>query len=145
MRHMKDVYEKGQYTDTWAGGESFSAPSDYQPMLNELGTIAVQEEIGEYYEGDYYLLYEKEGAYGYLCVGWGSCSGCDALQGCDSIEEMNDLALELQAKIQWFDSAAEALEWFVKHDWEGEFRYRGDAVSFVKRCKKYLEDCAEGR
>lgn len=73
---------------------------DYQPLLNLLGEIVIQEDE-EGYQGDSFILYKKDDQYGYLNFGWGSCSGCDALQACTSIEEVHSLAETLNSDIHW--------------------------------------------
>lgn len=83
---------------------------DYQPMLNEFGTILVQEDEDNY-QGDSFLLYLKKGKYGFLSFGWGSCSGCDALQACANIDEVQELMDQLHNSIIWFDSLDKAKEW----------------------------------
>ena len=55
-------------------------PSDYQPIINHIGKVLVQED-DEDYQGDTFVLLEKDSKYGFLNIGWGSCSGCDAVQG----------------------------------------------------------------
>lgn len=73
---------------------------DYQPLLNLIGDIIIQEDEQDY-SGDSYILYKKNDLYGYLNFGWGSCSGCDALQACTSPEEVLSLAQELENDIFW--------------------------------------------
>ena len=58
-----------------------------------------------------------------LSLGWGSCSGCDALQACSTISEVQDLMDNLQNSIMWFFDSAEALEFFEEHDWEGDYSW----------------------
>ena len=113
---------------------------DYQPMLEAFGKIAIQVD-DRCYQGDSRLLYDENGKIGYLIFGWGSCSGCDALQACDSIEEVQELCDELQGDIKWFDSKKEALEWFTTHDWEGDFFSRTEETNeFLQKCIEYLQE-----
>ena len=64
--------------------------SDYQPIVDSFGNVLIQVDDADY-QGDTRVLYEKDGKYGYLNFGWGSCSGCDALQACCNIEEIQEL------------------------------------------------------
>lgn len=123
MLSAKEIYQDDGYF------------SDYQPMLKQFGEIVVQVDDDDY-QGDSRVLYESEGRYGYLCFGWGSCSGCDALQGCGTIEEVQALMNELFASIIWFDSKPDALEFFNTHDWEGDWAYSED---FILQCKNALK------
>lgn len=95
---------------------------DYQPMLNEFGNILLQKDE-QNYQGDSFLIYEKDDKYGYLTFGWGSCSGCDALQGCNSISEVQELMDRLYSSIEWFDSLDALKEYFEETDWTLQYQY----------------------
>lgn len=95
---------------------------DYQPMLNEFGNIILQKDE-QNYQGDSFLIYEKDDKYGYLTFGWGSCSGCDALQGCNSISEVQELMDRLYSSIEWFDSLDALKEYFKETDWPLKYEY----------------------
>ena len=117
MRPIEEVYPDRQ------NGDYFYNPSDYQPMLESLGyEIIAQEDDGDY-QGDSYLLLRNGGQYGYLTFGWGSCSGCDALQGCDSYKEIDELRTQLHEQIIWKPSKAEMREWLLSKDWHGEWSF----------------------
>lgn len=112
--------------------------SDYQPMLDAFGNIAIQVDDHDY-QGDSRVLYDINGKIGFLRFGWGSCSGCDALQACDSLDEVQELCDDLQNQIKWFDNKQHALEWFMQHDWYGDFDWREvETAKFVKMCIEYL-------
>lgn len=90
---------------------------DYNPMLKEFGDILI--EIDEHgYQGDSFILYKNEDKYGFLTFGWGSCSGCDALQGCNNIEEVQELMDSLYNSIQWFDDLKSVKSYFETKDWD---------------------------
>ena len=121
---------------------------DYKPMIEEFGRVAFMISDGGY-QGDSWVLYddynyifsERTGKYrvGYLEFGWGSCSGCDALQACETISEVQELLDELKTQIKWFDGYDEALEWFENHDWEGDWSWGTPASrAFVGMAKVYL-------
>jgi hypothetical protein len=95
---------------------------DYQPMLNEFGNIILQKDE-QNYQGDSFLIYEKDDKYGYLTFGWGSCSGSDALQGCNSISEVQELMDRLYSSIEWFDSLDALKEYFEETDWTLQYQY----------------------
>ena len=80
---------------------------DYAPIIESFGDVLVQVDE-EDYQGDSFVLLRKDGQYGFLCFGWGSCNGCDALQACETVEELDELIDKLQSDIKWFDSLAEA-------------------------------------
>ena len=80
---------------------------DYSPIIKSFGDVLVQVDE-EDYSGDSFVLLRKDDQYGFLCFGWGSCCGCDALQACETVEDIDELIDELQDDIKWFDSLAEA-------------------------------------
>ena len=130
MREEK-ISVKGLYQDCDWGWY------DYQPMLDSFGNIVVQVD-DEAYQGDSRVLYEKDGKIGLLVFGWGSCSGCDALQACNSLEEVQELYDELFDSIKWFDSRASAVEYFKGHDWKGDFSYGQETREFVRKSVLFL-------
>ena len=112
--------------------------SDYQPMLDAFGNIAVQVDDDDY-QGDSRVLYDENGEIGLLIFGWGSCSGCDALQACGSLEEVQELCDKLQEDIKWFDDKKQALEYFTSHDWQGDYSWhQTETKEFVNKCIEYL-------
>ena len=121
MKKAKEIYENDRFS--WY---------DYQPMLNEFGEILIQVDE-EAYQGDSFLIYKNDNKYGFLTFGWGSCSGCDALQACDTIDEVQELMDSLYNAIKWFDSLQELkcyisdysiveLQWYFYSDIFKEFR-----------------------
>ena len=125
MKRAEDVYAKGD--GCWY---------DYQPMLNEFGDIVIQEDQDDY-QGDSFLIYKVDDRYGYLNFGWGSCSGCDALQACNNINEVQKLMDELYDSIQWFDSLAELKIYFADTDWWLKHEYYLDEFkTFLERVKE---------
>lgn len=121
MKKAKEIYETDRFS--WY---------DYQPMLDEFGEILIQVDE-EAYQGDSFLLYKNDNKYGFLTFGWGSCSGCDALQACDTIDEVQELMDRLYNAIIWFDSLQELkcyisdysiveLQWYFYSDTFKEFK-----------------------
>lgn len=112
--------------------------TDYQPMLDAFGNIVVQIDDHDY-QGDSRVLYDEAGRIGILIFGWGSCSGCDALQACKSIEDVQQLCDELQDEIKWFDDKNQALQWVLTHDWRGDYSWhRNETQTFITKCVDYL-------
>ena len=112
---------------------------DYQPMIDAFGKVAIQVEDHDYL-GDTRVLYDNDGRIGHLIFGWGSCSGCDALQGCNTVEDVQELCNDLENSIRWFDTKEEAIEWFENHDWEGDWTYRDDNTKdYIRKVLEYLK------
>ena len=101
-------------------------------MLAEIGEIVLQVDDNDY-QGDTRVLYKDGDRYGHLCFGWGSCSGCDALQACDNLQEVQKLFESLVTQVKWFDSKTDALAWFKGHDWEGDYSWH------TEEQKEYLQ------
>lgn len=113
---------------------------DYQPMLDAFGKIVIQIDDDDY-QGDSRLLYDENGKIGFLTFGWGSCSGCDALQACGTLDEVQELCDGLQNDIKWFDDKKQALEYFTNHDWQGDYSWHyNETKEFVQKCIEYLQD-----
>jgi hypothetical protein len=117
--------------------------SDYTPIIDAFGDVVLRID-SDGYQGDTWVLYEEwQGGrfykIGYLEFGWGSCSGCDALQACNSFDDLHELVNELYQSIIWFDDAKSALDWFRNHDWEGDWSANNLAKrTFVSMAKVYL-------
>jgi len=118
----------------------FWGPNNYQPMLDSFGTIVIQVDDNNY-QGDSRVLYQSGSMFGWLQFGWGSCSGCDALQACENIEEVQELMNELQNSIKWFFDKEEAIEFFETHDWKGDYSYwnNGEQKVFIDKVLKFLK------
>lgn len=113
---------------------------DYQPMIDAFGNVAIQVDDNDY-QGDTRVLYDNDGKIGCLIFGWGSCSGCDALQACENMEEVQDLCNELQDSIKWFDSKEDALKWAKEKDWATEWFWHEDGgKEFVQKIIEYLSN-----
>lgn len=115
---------------------------DYEPIINSLGDEVVIQVDDRDYQGDSRVLYKnKDGKIGILIFGWGSCSGCDALQACGSYDDVDELIEDLRNDIKWFDNKSAALKYVNEKDWELDFSWHYDETKqFVEKVKKYLGD-----
>lgn len=133
---MKPISEV--YPDL-AGRESFYGPGDYGPLLLSMGHEIMLQVDDDDYQGDSRLLLKDGDKVGYLQFGWGSCSGCDALQACNTIGEIEELRDELKSQIRWFDTKADAHKFFEEHDWEGDYSWHHEVQKqFVIEAKALL-------
>jgi hypothetical protein len=125
MDDIRELY--GAHVAEWNsvyGEESdhFWAPSDYTPLLESIAPIALQKDE-EDYQGSSFVLYRDGARWGYLAFGWGSCSGCDALQGCESWNEVAELRQELNSDVYWEPDATAMLRWIVNRNWVGDWSW----------------------
>ena len=73
----------------------------YREMLEkEEVEILAWETFGSY-QGDYAVIVKRNDMLGFLVIGYGSCSGCDALESCDTQEEYDALMLSVLSSISW--------------------------------------------
>ena len=124
--------------------EYLSPICDYQPIINDFGKVVIQID-DKNYSGDSRILYDNDTRYGetrtigILIFGWGSCSGCDALQACNSYAEVDKLIAELRNKILWFPDHATALAYATTHDWKGDYNWCDiETKRFVATIRAYL-------
>jgi hypothetical protein len=108
--------------------DTYNKP-DYEQLIESLGVRIKNALWFGHYSGDCFTLLEDDDKIGYLTFGYGSCSGCDALQRCDSIKEIEDLRDSLESSIKWFNSIEEFRDWVLVHDWQSEYiHYEADEI-----------------
>lgn len=109
---------------------------DYPDLVGLFCDEIVVEASDDDYQGDTYAILRKGDEYGYLEFGWGSCSGCDALQACGSDEEMAALANQLAASVEWQPDKAALKEWIAGKDWPGGYSwYRSGFEAFAEKVR----------
>ncbi len=101
---------------------------DYQPIICSFGTVLVQVDQDDY-QGDSYVLLQNADRYGFLVFGWGSCSGCDALQSCETFAGIDELISDLERDVKWFDSLAAAVTYIADHEQR--------RLSFYAHCEEW--------
>jgi hypothetical protein len=92
---------------------------NYDPMINSFGEIIERLDLGSY-QGDTIVLLKNDDLYGLLQFGWGSCSGCDALEGCENLKDLSELYTSLRDSINW-TTKEEIVKYLKEHDWEGDY------------------------
>jgi hypothetical protein len=94
---------------------------NYEPIINHLGKPLVHKDTDPY-QGDALVLLRTDTGYGFLVFGYGTCSGCDALQACDSYEDLESLIDNLIASMKTFDTLADA-QLHIANDSYHKLRY----------------------
>ena len=119
MNNWKPIKEVYNYDDE----ESFYCSGDYEPLLESYGYLIVEKEDDHDYQGDSRVLYYDNinNKLGVLIFGWGSCSGCDALQACSSLKDIEELRESFHNNIRWFDSIYSLKEYIEEFDHEGQY------------------------
>lgn len=80
--------------------EYYEAPMFYDEIVATQGEIIKDWTLGDW-QGDYVYLLKNGDKYAFTVIGYGSCSGCDALQGCENDEEFNSLKEGIINGIVW--------------------------------------------
>lgn len=125
--------EPDRYGGDWPSYEAMVTSFGF----NELAKVSIGA-----YQGDTSYLLRDGDRYGYLDFGWGSCSGCDALEACDSVADIRKLWTGLLSGIRWFDTAADAAEFFRSHDWEADYNNGPELRAFVAEALGWLSGAA---
>lgn len=102
----------------------------YHNLVEDFAEIEFSQTLG-YYQGDYLYVLKDDDRYGFLVVGYGSCSYCDALEGCESLDDVYNLRNSIRDNVKWFDSFDELksyvtddnkdLEWYAHEEQWPEF------------------------
>lgn len=115
-----EIYGRDKLYHRYGGEEpSFDAPGDYAPIIESFGEVLLSQDIG-LYQGDTLAIIKDGKRYGFLCFGWGSCSGCDSLQACDSEKELDELIAHLHGQIKW-GTKQELREYLETYDLKGKW------------------------
>lgn len=141
MKTIREIYEEdiSRYRDEKCISYHFSI---YQPLLDSIGNIVLQVDEDDY-QGDSFVLYHKNKQIGLLIFGWGSCSGCDALQACETVEEVEKLRDELITSIIW-KSPSKMLFYLKEKDWNLDYGYNEEKKDFIEKAILFLEALKNG-
>lgn len=121
---------------------------NYEDMVPSWGFEVVKLDVLGSYQGDITVLLADGERRGFVMIGYGSCSGCDALEaaspgwgdaeGWGPVVALSD---ELRASVKWFDSADALAVWLTEQvatEGKGSDWYWYDDE--VKRtCLRYVE------
>lgn len=76
-------------------------PPGYEAGLKEAGyEILAWETFGDW-QGDYSLVLKNGNDFGFVVIGYGSCSGCDSMEACETEEEYKSLISSIVSSIFW--------------------------------------------
>jgi hypothetical protein len=81
----------------------------YDAIVSHFGDVVFSKDFGSY-QGDTFYVIENNSKFGYVVIGYGSCSGCDTLQAIESnknIENLNTFIDSIENDIEWFDTKSE--------------------------------------
>ncbi len=101
--------------------------SHYDVILAALGAVVLR--VDDRDEHDAFVLLRRGNRFGFLALGWGSCSFCDALQGVGSADELAALFDTLEHYIVWREGAGDLLEYLAQS--ERRFAWYGLNAAFA--------------
>lgn len=117
----------------------FARPS-YAELFTALGEVLLVVDDGGYQGDIRVMLRGVDNCYGYLIQGFGSCSGCDALEACENFDDVAELYRGMMRGVAWFDSLAALQEYFRTKDWEVDYAWHADETKeFVAKVLAYRE------
>lgn len=111
----------------------------YDELVDSFEVEVVFDEHDNDYQGDSYYLLKDGDKYGILVFGWGSCSGCDALEACyGDLAEATRLRDSLWESVDWMDEEG-LRQYCATKRWDSEwYYYREAGRKFTERLKSHL-------
>ena len=111
----------------------------YGDLLESFGLEVIKSEVVGSYEGDYLNLFKDGNRYGYLMFGYGSCSGCDALEAINNdYEQVKELRDGLFESIRW-GTASELVEYLESDEVMSWWKYDEEIENVGKEFITYLK------
>lgn len=105
----------------------------YRGLVLSLGVEVLIEHSDDGYQGDTRMLLRDGTRYGLLTFGWGSCSGCDALEAAyGNLAEMTELRDSLESQIVWHDSASDMLGYIDGKDWSLDYSSSDEFLALAR-------------
>lgn len=113
----------------------------YDELVDSMEVKVLLMEEDQDYQGESYYLLKKGREYGILIFGWGSCSGCDALEACyGNREEATKLRDDLWSSISW-KSKPDMRKYVNEKDWSLDYYYYERAGrKFGERVVEYFKN-----
>jgi hypothetical protein len=121
----------------------------YSDIVADWGyEILASKTFGEW-QGDYVYLLSHSGRVGVAIIGYGSCSGCDALEGTDTgrgqipwreYQPIMDLSRSLRESIRWFAEPDDVLAWLESSKAENNWWYYDEEIATYVR--SYMQSLA---
>ena len=110
--------------------DDYFFPGSYDSLVASAGTIVKCWNIGDW-QGDEVYLLKKDNKFGFVVVGYGSCSYCDALQSCENQEEVDELKASIVKDIFW--GTAEEVQAYAINDNANRWYYHEHEWKTIKR------------
>lgn len=113
----------------------------YEDLLALFGRVIIKVDDDGYQGDSRVLLHDSAQGYGILVFGWGSCSGCDALQDCSTHEDLAKLADSLSDDIHWEPTREALLAWVNETPWDLKYSWHAEETHrFLATARAYLAE-----
>jgi hypothetical protein len=121
---------------------------NYDALIESFEMESLIQVDDDDYQGDSYVLFRNNDQFGILIFGWGSCSGCDALESItdhypsgknkvEIVKDLNEFRDEMYSSITW-RSRDEMVEYVSTKDFGLEwYNFNDGGRKFVKELKNY--------
>lgn len=116
-------------------------PPSYEEGLKSLGVEILEWVTFGTYQGDYAAILKEDDTLGFVVIGYGSCSGCDALEACNSNKEYRELLHSVIQNIYW--GTQEELLSKINDEYDDNNWYRYDD-DFSQNKSKLIEALIKG-
>ncbi len=110
--------------------EYYYPSESYDSIVASAGTIIKDWNIGDW-QGDYVYLLKNGNKFGFIVVGYGSCSYCDALESCENDDQVQELKKEIVDRIFW--GTAADIEAYAINDHANRWYYHEHEWKTIKR------------
>lgn len=107
----------------------------YDDLIDSFEVQVLLRKDDDDYQGDTRLLVRDGDRYGLITFGWGSCSGCDALEAAGSDVEVIELRDAIWNGTHWEPSADALVAYIDGKDWSLDYSHDAD---FLERAKAFL-------
>lgn len=115
----------------------FYPDETYTSMVSSAGELISEWCIGDW-QGDYVYLIKNKDKYGFVVVGYGSCTGCDALQSCNNKKDVKALKESIISNIVW-GTKEEISNYVFSKDANRWYFYEKEWKSVQKDLKELLK------
>lgn len=126
---MSDWTETDARAAYGQAGDNRPDADEYAPIIDSLAPAVVVRVDDDDYSGDTRVLLRDGERWGFVVIGWGSCSGCDALQSATTFGEIAELRNRIAGEVEWRESDVAMLEYLQGKDWDASHFGRGDEIA----------------
>jgi hypothetical protein len=96
----------------------------YDTLIDSFEVEVLARKDDDDYQGDTRLLVRDGERYGLIVFGWGSCSGCDALEAAGgNLADLTELRDAIWNGAHWEPSAADMVAYIDRKDWSLDYSH----------------------